>query len=211
MPGRPAIGFVASGKRARTLMEHLYTIRDQEYFLCDREDGWPHGFYAEYAAETPEWVDDVSDLREVSSRNVTVLGEPARTVSYAGTAEVDGERIGVVVDVTVVEHGEDVVIALGIYGDVLDDGDSVHRDGFVLEDSRCVSDCRVLNVVSPIGHMKDGLHTDFIGRWSVSVFAAVDSAPSNRLAKFRPGRLEAGETDKQNHQRKQRNERGDTH
>ena len=63
MPGRPAIGFVAAGKRARTLMEHLYTIRDQEYFLCDREDGWPHGFYAEYAAETPEWVDDVSDLQ----------------------------------------------------------------------------------------------------------------------------------------------------
>jgi hypothetical protein len=66
-------------------------------------------------------VANVSDLREVSSRNVTVLGEPARTVSYAGTAEVDGERIGVVVDVTVVEHGEDVVIALGIYGDVLDE------------------------------------------------------------------------------------------
>jgi hypothetical protein len=66
-------------------------------------------------------VANVSDLREVGSRNVTVLGEPARTVSYAGTAEVDGQRAGVVVDVTVVEHGEDVVVALGVYGDALDE------------------------------------------------------------------------------------------
>lgn len=66
-------------------------------------------------------IGNLSDLREVGSRNVTVLGEPVRTVSYTGTAEVDGERAGVVVDVTVVEHGEDVVVALSVYGDVLDE------------------------------------------------------------------------------------------
>ena len=66
-------------------------------------------------------VDDVSDLREVGVRTVTVLGERTRTTTYAGTAEVEGERVGVVVDVTVVEHGEDVVVALGIYGETLDE------------------------------------------------------------------------------------------
>ena len=66
-------------------------------------------------------IDDVSDLREVDVRNVTVLGERTRTVTYAGTAEVEGERVEVVVDVTVVEHGDDVVVALGIYGEALDE------------------------------------------------------------------------------------------
>lgn len=66
-------------------------------------------------------VDDASDLREVGVRNVTVLGEQTRTTTYAGTAEVEGERVGVVVDVTVVEHGEDVVVALGIYEETLDE------------------------------------------------------------------------------------------
>jgi predicted dehydrogenase len=62
MTGQIQIGFVAAGKRARTLMAHLYDIRDQEYFLCDRTDNWPDGFYDTYASETPAWVDDVSDL-----------------------------------------------------------------------------------------------------------------------------------------------------
>ena len=66
-------------------------------------------------------IANVSDLREVGARNVTVLGESARTVSYAGTAEIEGQRVGIVVDVTVVEHGEDVVVALGVYGDALDE------------------------------------------------------------------------------------------
>lgn len=66
-------------------------------------------------------VGNLSDLREVGSRDVTVLGVPTWTVSYSGTAEVDGKRTGVVVDGTVVEHGEDVVVALGVYGDTLDE------------------------------------------------------------------------------------------
>lgn len=66
-------------------------------------------------------VENVSDLREVGARNVTVLGTPTRTVTHAGTAEVEGERVGVVFDVTVVEHEDDVVLALGIYGEGFDE------------------------------------------------------------------------------------------
>ena len=62
----------------------------------------------------------MSDLRGIGVRNVTVLGERTRTTTYAGTAEIEGERVGVV-DVTVVEHGEDVVVALGVYGEALDE------------------------------------------------------------------------------------------
>jgi len=69
-------------------------------------------------------VENVSDLRETGVRNVTVLGTETRTVTYAGTAEIDGNVTGVVVDVTVVEHGEDVVVALGVYGDELDETDN---------------------------------------------------------------------------------------
>lgn len=82
MNGEPEIGFVAAGKRARSLMSHLYTIRDQEYFLCDREDGWPHAFYDEYAADTPAWVDDVSDLRP-SITAIMNPGEASRREAQA--------------------------------------------------------------------------------------------------------------------------------
>jgi len=77
----PEIGFVAAGKRARTLMSHLYTIRDQDYFLCDRADDWPHGFYDEYAGETPDWVDDVSDLNP-SITAIMNPGEKSREKAY---------------------------------------------------------------------------------------------------------------------------------
>lgn len=66
-------------------------------------------------------IENVSDLREADSRDVTVLGTATQTVSYVGTAEIDGNVTGVVVDVTVVEDGEDVVVALGVYGDDLDE------------------------------------------------------------------------------------------
>lgn len=81
MTSQPQIGFVAAGKRARTLMSHLYTIRDQEYFLCDREDEWPHGFYDEYAGMRPEWVDDVSDL-DPSVTAIMNPGSESRETAY---------------------------------------------------------------------------------------------------------------------------------
>lgn len=66
-------------------------------------------------------IENVSDLSEAGVRDVTVLGTETQTVSYVGTAEIDGNRTGIVVDVTAVEHGDDVVVAVGIYGDALDE------------------------------------------------------------------------------------------
>lgn len=82
MTGQAQIGFVAAGKRARTLMGHLYEIRDQEYFLCDRADNWPHGFYDTYASETPSWVDDVSDLNP----EITAIMNPGDSSRQAARA-----------------------------------------------------------------------------------------------------------------------------
>jgi len=78
---QPEIGFVAAGKRARTLMSHLYTIRDRNYFLSDREDDWPHGFYDEYAGTAPEWLDDVSDLNP-SITAIMNPGSESRETAY---------------------------------------------------------------------------------------------------------------------------------
>lgn len=63
------LGFVAAGKRARSLMEHAYTITDQEYLGCDPEDGYsyPHDLYEMFGTETPEWMVDVSDLEAAVS------------------------------------------------------------------------------------------------------------------------------------------------
>lgn len=66
-------------------------------------------------------VDGVSDLRQVGVRNATVLGTPTQVTSYGGTAEVDGQRAGVVVNVAVVEHGEDVIVAVGVHDEALDE------------------------------------------------------------------------------------------
>lgn len=66
-------------------------------------------------------VENVSDLSEVGVRNVTVLGVPTQLVSYAGVAEVDGQRVAVVASVAVVEHGDDVVVAVGIHEETLDE------------------------------------------------------------------------------------------
>jgi hypothetical protein len=66
-------------------------------------------------------IENVSELSEAGVRDATVLGTETRTASYVGTADLDGVRTGVVVDVTVVEHGEDVVVALGVYGDALEE------------------------------------------------------------------------------------------
>lgn len=62
MTSQTKIGFVAAGKRARTHMSNLYELRDQKYFLSERDDNWPHGIYDEHALETPTWVEDISDL-----------------------------------------------------------------------------------------------------------------------------------------------------
>jgi predicted dehydrogenase len=64
------LGFVAAGKRARSLMEHAYTITDQQYLGCEPDDGYnyPHDLYEMFGTETPGWMEDVSGLEaEVSA------------------------------------------------------------------------------------------------------------------------------------------------
>jgi Flp pilus assembly secretin CpaC len=66
-------------------------------------------------------VEELSDLREVGVRDVTVLGESVELVSYRGMAEVDGQQVAVVVNLLAVEHGDDVVVALGVHEASLDE------------------------------------------------------------------------------------------
>ena len=66
-------------------------------------------------------IENVSDLRETGTRNVTMLGKQTQLVSYTGTAEVDGQRVSVVVNLAMVEHGDDIVVAIGIHEAALDE------------------------------------------------------------------------------------------
>lgn len=81
------------------------------------------GFVLERASDLRELggIENASDLREVGVRNVTMLGSPTQLVSYAGTAEVEGQRVAIVANVAVVEHGDDVVVALGVHEETLDE------------------------------------------------------------------------------------------
>lgn len=72
MSRRLDLGFVAAGKRSRTLMEHLYTIRDRDYRESDRPDGWPDSFFDTYADDPPSWVEDLSDFQP----SVTAIMNP---------------------------------------------------------------------------------------------------------------------------------------
>lgn len=60
-------------------------------------------------------VEQVTDLRIVGEREVSMLNTTTRFASYAGTAVVDDRRVDVVVNVAVVEHGGDVVVAVGLH------------------------------------------------------------------------------------------------
>lgn len=68
-------------------------------------------------------VGEVTELREVAAREVTMFGTPTTFTSYAGTAEAEGERTGIVVHVASVDHGGDVVVAIGLHGDEMDEAD----------------------------------------------------------------------------------------
>ncbi len=59
-------------------------------------------------------VGSVGDLRVVDTQERTVLGTTTDVVTYAGTATVDGQSTEVRLVVTSVEHGDDVVVALGV-------------------------------------------------------------------------------------------------
>lgn len=65
----------------------------------------------------------VNGLRPVDRETRTVLGQPVEVVSYAGTVSVEGEQAEVLLHLAVVEHEDDVVVALGVHGAALDERD----------------------------------------------------------------------------------------
>jgi hypothetical protein len=82
------------------------------------------GLAGEY---TPAGTAGIADLREVAVRNVTMFGEPTELTTYAGTATADGERVAVLVHVAAVRHDGDVVVALAVHGESMDERDAVAR------------------------------------------------------------------------------------
>lgn len=62
MSQSPRLGFVAAGKRARTLMTHTYDVRDREYLDAAEEDSYPSSIYSMYGEEEIDWDVDVSNL-----------------------------------------------------------------------------------------------------------------------------------------------------
>ncbi|ELZ85067.1 hypothetical protein C453_10815 [Haloferax elongans ATCC BAA-1513] len=66
----------------------------------------------------------LSDVEQVSSRNVQVLGETANVTKYSATARVKGQTLDVYVHVTKVRHNDDFIVALGLYPQQLGDEES---------------------------------------------------------------------------------------
>ncbi|MFC6825348.1 DUF6517 family protein [Halopelagius fulvigenes] len=57
----------------------------------------------------------LSDVREVSSRTITVQGTETEVTKFAGKANVRGRQVDVYVHVTKYRDGDDFVVAIGIY------------------------------------------------------------------------------------------------
>lgn len=70
-------------------------------------------------------VSEVGSLGEVDVRSRTVLGVPTEVVTYAGTATVEGRGTAVLVHVATVEHGDDVILAVGVHPAGVDESESV--------------------------------------------------------------------------------------
>lgn len=72
-------------------------------------------------------VENVTDLREQSVRNVTFLGTTTPLSTYAGVVETDAGRADVRVHVASVEHEGDVVVAVSVHPASMDERDAVSR------------------------------------------------------------------------------------
>lgn len=62
----------------------------------------------------------LNDVRQVDSRNVTVLGTETEVSKFAATTTVNGMEVDVYVHLTKVKHEGDYVIALAVYPQKLD-------------------------------------------------------------------------------------------
>ncbi|SDM12923.1 hypothetical protein SAMN04487949_0966 [Halogranum gelatinilyticum] len=71
-------------------------------------------------------VADVGDLRRVDAVERTVLETPTTVTTYAGTVEIEGTRVAALVHVAVVEHGDDVVVAVAVHPESMDETARIH-------------------------------------------------------------------------------------
>lgn len=72
-------------------------------------------------------VADVGDLRRVDAVERTVLDTPTTVTTYAGTVEIEGTRVAALVHVAVVEHGDDVVVAVAVHPESMNETARIHR------------------------------------------------------------------------------------
>ncbi|WP_266076477.1 DUF6517 family protein [Haladaptatus caseinilyticus] len=70
---------------------------------------------------------NVDDIRETGTKNVTMLGTETTVSTFSATARSNGASIEVNIHVTKVEHGEDVVVVMGVYPKQLDESENIYR------------------------------------------------------------------------------------
>lgn len=70
---------------------------------------------------------NVTDLRELSSADVELLGETVPMTTYAGVVDTAAGRVDVRVHVAAVEYGEDVVLVLSVHPASMDERAAVGR------------------------------------------------------------------------------------
>ena len=91
------LGALSDRRLAATLLEQLQSLRDAGN------------------------VSDVNDVSLVATENRTILGETVAIDTYSATVEVEGEPAAVRFHLAVVEHGDDLVVALGIHPETMDE------------------------------------------------------------------------------------------
>jgi hypothetical protein len=85
-------------------------LTERAFGLLDRAKGLAGTEYGE-----------LGDVRELGRAERTVLGESVELVTFGATATVDGDSTELRLHVLAVEHGDDVVVALGVHDARLDE------------------------------------------------------------------------------------------
>lgn len=95
------LGSLTDRRLAETLFEQLRTLRDTGN------------------------VRDVNDVRLVGTENRTVLGETVAIDTYSATVDLDGEPTAVRFHLAAVDHGDDLVVALGVHPETMAEDDAI--------------------------------------------------------------------------------------
>lgn len=72
-------------------------------------------------------VGDVGELRRVDAAERTVLDTPTTVTTYTGNADIEGNRVAVLVHVAAVEHGDDVVVVVAVHPESMDETARIHE------------------------------------------------------------------------------------